>query len=82
MDEYTAHIFVNDDIDTVPSSVADTSDREDNVNQTENQNQDQNQNDSPAPDTGFPHTPPSKGLRGRVAAFRDKAGMQDRLLEK
>lgn len=81
MDEYTAHIFVNDDIDTTPS-VADTSDREDNNNQNENETQNQNQRDSPAPDVKFPQTPPSKGLRGRVAAFRDKAGVQDRLLEK
>ncbi|SPN97386.1 related to PEX29 Peroxisomal integral membrane protein, involved in regulation of peroxisome size and number [Cephalotrichum gorgonifer] len=28
------------------------------------------------------HATPSKGLRGRVAALRDKAGVQDRLLEK
>lgn len=81
MDEYTAHIFVNDDI-TTAASVADISDREDNDNQDETQTQNQNQTDSPAPDAEFPQTPPSKGLRGRVAAFRDKAGVQDRLLEK
>lgn len=81
MDEYTAHMFVNDDITTAPS-VADTSDREDNDNHNDTPTQNQNQNESPASDAGFPQTPPSKGLRGRVAAFRDKAGVQDRLLEK
>lgn len=63
MDEYTASIFVNDDITT--ADTVNPSDQEDN-----------------APSDAEPQTPPTKGLRGRVAALRDKAGVQDRLLEK
>lgn len=66
MDEYTASIFVNDDIAT--TSNADT------INPSD-------QEDNPPSDVE-PQTPPTKGLRGRVAALRDKAGVQDRLLEK
>lgn len=60
MDEYTASIFVNDDI------TAATSDREDTNPHADAESQ----------------TPPPKGIRGRVAALRDKAAVQDRLLER
>lgn len=69
MDEYTASIFVNDDIST--ASNADTTDTVNPSDQEDN-----------APSDVEPQTPPTKGLRGRVAALRDKAGVQDRLLEK
>ena len=38
-------------------------------------------NDDHRSDTGQ-RTPLGKGIRGRVAALRDKAALQDRLLEK
>ncbi len=40
---------------------------------------DRDENSKPAAEA--PTTPP-KGIRGRVAALRDKAAVQDRLLEK
>lgn len=69
MDEYTASIFVNDDITT--TSNADTADTANPSDQEDN-----------APSDAEPQNPPTRGLRGRVAALRDKAGVQDRLLEK
>ena len=65
MDEYTASIFVNDDITSSTADTANPSDHEDNAHSDVE-----------------PQTPPAKGLRDRVAALRDKAGVQDRLLEK
>ena len=72
MDEYTASIFVNDDITT--ASTADTDETDDTVNPSDHE-------DNTTSDVE-PQTPPARGLRSRVAALRDKAGVQDRLLEK
>lgn len=68
MDEYTASIFVNDDTIASTASTTDTA-----VTSDHEDNQ---------PSDTEPQTPPNTGLRGRVAALRDKAGLQDRLLEK